>query len=111
MKKNTKFIDMFAGIGGFHEAMLKVDANSICVCAIEFDDAAQRVYRNSFGIDPLGDINDKKTIQGIDIAVEKNNGFDILFAGFPCQTFSKMAKGKALMTKQEEHYFIKLKNC
>lgn len=82
--KNPKFtfIDLFAGIGGFHLAMHKLGGK--CVFASEIDKDAQEVYEMNFGIKPFGDITkiDEKDIPH----------HDVLCAGFPCQPFSKAGK-------------------
>ena len=82
------FIDLFAGIGGFHLALHNVGAE--CVFASEWDEAARLTYETNISkISPklfsngnfAGDITvvDKKSIPD----------FDILCAGFPCQPFSQ----------------------
>lgn len=76
------FVDLFAGIGGFHAAMTA--AGGECVYAVEIDEAAALVYKRNWGIDPLGDITSDVT----DIQV-KVPPHDVLCAGFPCQPFSK----------------------
>jgi len=77
MKKFT-FIDLFAGIGGFHLALEKLGGE--CVFASEIDRKAQEVYRNNFNMEVAGDITkiDEKDIPA----------HDVLCAGFPCQPFS-----------------------
>lgn len=75
-----KFIDLFAGIGGFRIAM---QANGgRCVFSSEWNEAAQKTYANNFGETPFGDI----TIASTKELIPKN--FDVLCAGFPCQAFS-----------------------
>jgi DNA (cytosine-5)-methyltransferase 1 len=76
-----KFVDLFCGIGGFHQAMLKLDPTSNCVFACDIDEKCRRVYQQNYGITPHGDI----TLVDID----QIPPFDILCAGFPCQSFSK----------------------
>jgi len=72
------YIDLFAGIGGFHQA---ADAfGGSCVFASEIDLYAQQAYVANYGFQPCGDITK------IDAA--SIPGHDILFAGFPCQPFS-----------------------
>lgn len=82
--KQKQFIDLFAGIGGFHQAMVSYHAE--CVFACEWDKHAARTYRENYGIDPFGDITqiDEKEIPS----------HDILCAGFPCQAFSVSGKQK-----------------
>ena len=76
------FIDLFAGIGGFHLALSSFGAK--CVFSSEWDINAQKVYKNNFGIEPNGDITKIN---------EKNiPEHDILCAGFPCQAFSISGK-------------------
>lgn len=87
--KNFKFIDLFAGIGGFHCAMDKYsNGNAKCVMASEINDEAKRIYEKHFNMSILGDIT---KIKKNDIPEE----FDVVCGGFPCQTFSKagMQKG------------------
>lgn len=76
------FVDLFAGIGGFHLALESFGAK--CVYASEWDKYAQEVYTENFNIVPGGDITrvDESTIPD----------HDILCAGFPCQAFSISGK-------------------
>jgi len=87
-KRKFTFIDLFAGIGGFHYAFHNVGAD--CVFSSEWDEHARKTYQTNFEkISPnlfksgnyVGDITkiDKKSIPN----------FDILTGGFPCQPFSQ----------------------
>ncbi len=79
--KKFTFIDLFAGIGGFHLAMQACGGE--CVFASEWDPAAQKTYRLNFPDTPLyGDITKDET----KVAIPQH--FDVLCAGFPCQAFS-----------------------
>ncbi len=78
------FIDLFAGIGGFHLALQ--DYGAECVFASEWDKYASKVYEKNFGIIPFGDITKIKE--------EDIPSHDILCAGFPCQAFSISGKQK-----------------
>ena len=81
---NLKFIDLFCGIGGFHQALKKLGAE--CVLACDIDKDCREVYKNNYGITPLSNVKD------IDENMMKD--FDILCAGFPCQSFSNGGKKK-----------------
>ena len=78
------FIDLFAGIGGFHQAMKKLGGK--CVFASELKEDLRELYKKNFGIECFGDINE------INITKDIPNGFNMLCAGFPCQPFSKAGK-------------------
>lgn len=75
-----KFIDLFAGIGGFRLAFQNLDGK--CVFTSEWDKYSKQTYQANFGEVPFGDITKKATKDYIP------NGFDVLCAGFPCQAFS-----------------------
>lgn len=79
-----KFIDLFAGIGGFRIAMQNLGGK--CVFTSEWDREAQRTYKANFGEIPFGDITKELTKSYIP------DGFDVLCAGFPCQAFSIAGK-------------------
>ena len=74
-----KFIDLFAGLGGFHLALQKLGHH--CVFACEIDETLREVYKLNFGMEPIGDI---RGVAEADVPQH-----DILCAGFPCQPFSK----------------------
>lgn len=74
-----KFVDLFAGLGGFHVGLANL--GHTCVFACELDPTLRDTYLANFGIRPAGDIRSVKTS---DIPPH-----DILCAGFPCQPFSK----------------------
>ncbi len=84
------FIDLFAGIGGFHLAFHQLGAE--CVYASEWDNSARETYERNFKkISPL--LFQKDLFRG-DITLEDNQNaipknVDILCAGFPCQPFSQ----------------------
>ena len=74
-----RFIDLFAGLGGFHLALRNLGHR--CVFASEIDETLRATYLENFGMTPYGDIRD--------VEVENIPSHDILCAGFPCQPFSK----------------------
>ena len=84
MQKSTplKFIDLFAGIGGFHIALSSLGGEA--VFASEWDKDAATVYENNFKLKPAGDITK--------ISEKSIPDHDILCAGFPCQAFSISGK-------------------
>ena len=98
MKKKFKFIDLFAGIGGFHQAMEQLGGE--CVFASEIDKYAIETYKENYGID--SDIN----IRDID---EKDiPKHDVLCAGFPCQTFSKAGKREGFKDETKGTLFFEI---
>jgi len=76
------FVDLFAGIGGFHAAAGRLGGQ--CVFASEIDHHAQYAYQVNYGIKPVGDITQ--------IKLEDIPKHDMLLAGFPCQPFSIIGK-------------------
>ncbi|MEE8341983.1 MAG: DNA (cytosine-5-)-methyltransferase [Candidatus Neomarinimicrobiota bacterium] len=80
INKNHKFtfIDLFAGIGGFHVAAKSLGGK--CLFASEIDKDARSAYEVNHGLAPHGDITK--------IDAKEIPDHDILFAGFPCQPFS-----------------------
>ncbi|UNM08192.1 MAG: DNA (cytosine-5-)-methyltransferase [Planctomycetales bacterium] len=75
-----RFIDLFAGLGGFNLALTSLGHE--CVFACEIESHLQDLYEANFGLRPAGDIRSKGLIASIP-------EHDILCAGFPCQPFSK----------------------
>lgn len=80
--EHFNFIDLFSGIGGFHQAMKALGGT--CVFASEIDRYAIDTYQKNYGIDSNHDIRKVKE--------ESIPNHDVLCAGFPCQTFSKAGK-------------------
>ncbi|MGO3236866.1 MAG: DNA cytosine methyltransferase [Psychroflexus halocasei] len=75
-----KFIDLFAGIGGFRLALQNLKGK--CVYTSEWDKYSQKTYKTNFGEIPFGDITKPEIKNYIP------DNFDVLCAGFPCQAFS-----------------------
>lgn len=80
--KKFKFIDLFSGIGGFHQAMSSLGGE--CVFASEIDQYAIETYLQNYNINSDYDIT---KVESKDIPK-----YDVLCAGFPCQAFSKAGK-------------------
>ena len=90
MSEQLRFIDLFAGLGGFHKALAGLGHE--CVFACEIDDGLAELYERNFGLRPSGDIRqlDLKSVPD----------HDILCAGFPCQPFSKAGGQQGLECPQ-----------
>ena len=92
------FIDLFAGIGGFHHALSAPEFGGECVLASDIDPACRRVYKSTWKT-----LTDDQVIGDIRLVTETLDGkdasaatirrsipkHDVLCAGFPCQPFSK----------------------
>ncbi|MXQ08018.1 DNA (cytosine-5-)-methyltransferase [Alphaproteobacteria bacterium GH1-50] len=74
-----RFIDLFAGLGGFHMALESLGHS--CVFACERDEDLAALYEKNFGLRPHLDI------RTLDLGEVPEH--DVLCAGFPCQPFSK----------------------
>ena len=74
-----RFIDLFCGIGGFHQALKNI--NGECVFACDIDKNCREIYEVNYGIKPQSDITK--------INIDEIPPFDVLCGGFPCQPFSK----------------------
>lgn len=95
MKKDLTFIDLFAGIGGIRIGFESIGAK--CVFSSEWDESAQKTYKENFNEIPASDITkiDPKEIPN----------FDILLAGFPCQPFSQAGKKLGLADTRGTLFF------
>lgn len=93
-----KFIDLFSGIGGFHQAMSAFGGE--CVLASDIDPFAIAVYKKNYGIDSNINVRDIKT--------EDVPDHDVLCAGFPCQAFSKAGKRKGFLDQTRGTLFFEV---
>lgn len=90
MGKRLRFIDLFAGLGGFHLALKALGHECVFACEVNEDLAA--LYEKNFGLRPHGNI---RTLD-----IEAVPAHDILCAGFPCQPFSKAGGQQGLKCPQ-----------
>lgn len=93
-----RFIDLFSGIGGFHQAMESLGGT--CVFASEIDEECNKVYEDNYGLS--SDINIR------DAEVENIPEHDVLCAGFPCQAFSKAGKQMGLKDQTRGTLFFEI---
>jgi DNA (cytosine-5)-methyltransferase 1 len=100
-----KFIDLFAGIGGFHLALKSL--NFECVFTSEIDEFARKTYKSNF--------NDKYLDEPLffardiwDVDINKIPKFDILCAGFPCQPFSQAGHKRGFQDNKNGNLFFSI---
>ena len=91
-----KFFDLFAGIGGFRVG-LEAHGHE-CVGSCEIDKYARKIYGKNFGHEP--EYKDVRDIEAKDI-----QDFDILCAGFPCQSFSIVGNRMGFEDKRGNLFF------
>ncbi len=95
-----KFIDLFAGIGGFHHALTTLKGvKGECVLTCEMDANCRKVYEANFGTQKNFSVNIRHLTQdskGKTLSSDEIRGMvpehNVLCAGFPCQPFSKSGK-------------------
>lgn len=98
MKKyKFTFVDLFAGIGGFHQAMTLYGGE--CVFASEIDPECKKQYEKQFRMKIHGDINE---------CLNDIPPFDVLCAGFPCQTFSKAGNQEGFEDELKGQLFFRI---
>ena len=84
MTPKFRFIDLFCGIGGFHQALKQINTKNKCVLACDINKDCREIYKLNYGIEPHPDI---RKLNPNDIP-----DFDILCGGFPCQSYSNAGK-------------------
>lgn len=92
---NFKFVDLFSGIGGFHQAMKHLGGE--CVFASEIDTHCINTYYENYKINSACDI---RKVKAEDIPPH-----DVLCAGFPCQAFSKAGYQKGMSDTRGTLFF------
>jgi DNA (cytosine-5)-methyltransferase 1 len=100
--KKIKFIDLFAGIGGFRHgfenACKHLGVDSQCVFTSEIKPHAIKIYEANFPNEPIhGDITK--------IEANKIPKFDVMLAGFPCQAFSSAGKRQGFLDTRGTLFF------
>lgn len=93
--KKFKFIDLFSGIGGFHQAMEQLGGT--CVFASEIDPYCIKTYYNNYGVNADHNVRE---VEAWDIPAH-----DVLCAGFPCQAFSKAGYQKGMSDTRGTLFF------
>ena len=103
-KTSFNFIDLFAGIGGFHKAGSNLGGN--CVFASEIDESARSAYHANF-IEHNKDLFSSGNFAGDITKVKEKDipDFDCLFAGFPCQPFSNAGNKKGFSETRGTLFF------
>jgi DNA (cytosine-5)-methyltransferase 1 len=98
-----RFVDLFAGLGGFHVALQSLGGEG--VFAAEWEPGLNALYETNFGISPWSDVNELETDEVISATVPDH---DVLTAGFPCQPFSKSGKQQGFEHTLQGHLFFKV---
>jgi DNA (cytosine-5)-methyltransferase 1 len=80
-----RFADLFSGIGGFHAVGHSFGWSPAYACDI--DESARKIYEHNWSFTPASDITDDAND-----GIMRIPNHDVLFAGFPCQPFSKSGK-------------------
>lgn len=93
-----RFVDLFCGIGSFHLALS--EAGCRCIMACDISKHAQSFYVENYSMAPLGDI--------AEIDPHHLEDFEILCAGFPCQSFSTMGNRKGFADEANGGMFSEL---
>lgn len=102
MAHKFTYIDLFAGIGGFHAALDGMGGK--CVSAVEIDKAAAEIYESNWGVPALADITELANDNAVKIPPH-----DVLVAGFPCQPFSKSGAQRGMEETRGTLYWNILK--
>lgn len=92
------FLDLFAGIGGFHEGMKR--AGGRCVGAVEIDPAARETYKANYGTD-FPSWEDIKQLVAKSLPEH-----EVVCGGFPCQPYSIAGDGEGYQSSGKGDLFF-----
>ncbi|MBO4302553.1 DNA (cytosine-5-)-methyltransferase [Methanosarcinaceae archaeon] len=95
-----KMIDLCAGIGGIRRGY-ELAGDFKCVLSAEIDKYACMTYEHLYGDNPKNDITDETFKEQV-----HNTEYDILLAGFPCQSFSRAGKELGFLDKTRGTLFF-----
>ncbi|MEW5838073.1 MAG: DNA (cytosine-5-)-methyltransferase [Pseudomonadota bacterium] len=98
-----RFVDLFAGLGGFHVALDELGGRG--VFAAEWEPTLKALYKVNFGIDAWGDLNNLSSDEIIARSVPDHH---VLTAGFPCQPFSKAGDQLGFKDTNQGNLFFKV---
>lgn len=98
-----RFVDLFAGLGGFHVALDELEGRG--VFAAEREPKLNALYKVNFGVDAWGDLNELSSDEIIAINVPDHH---VLTAGFPCQPFSKAGDQLGFEDTDQGNLFFKV---
>ena len=85
MVKAIRFFDMFSGIGGFRSGLEKAGGFK-CIGNCEIDKHAEAAYKAIYNTEGETYYNDARTIDA-----ESIDDFDLITAGFPCQSYADLS--------------------
>ena len=98
-KNKVKFIDLYAGLGGFHQALEKLGHE--CVWASEYNLNLRELYKKNFPKTPIeGDI--------FQVNLTDIPSHDLICGGFPCQPFSRAGKMLGFDDLKKGNHFFKI---
>lgn len=96
---SLKFIDLYAGLGGFHQALEKLGHK--CVWASEYNASLRKIYNKNFPETPIeGDI--------FKVNIASIPQHDVICGGFPCQPFSRAGKMLGFQDENKGNHFFKI---
>ena len=94
-----KYIDLYAGLGGFHQALEKLGHE--CVWASEYNLNLRDLYKKNFPNTPIeGDI--------FKVDLNEIPRHDLICGGFPCQPFSRAGKMLGFGDLKKGNHFFKI---
>ena len=97
--KKIKYIDLYAGLGGFHQALEKLGHE--CVWASEYNLNLRNLYKKNFPNTPIeGDI--------FKVDLNEIPKHDLICGGFPCQPFSRAGKMLGFEDLKKGNHFFKI---
>lgn len=93
-------IDLCAGIGGIRRGF-ELTGQFVNVLSSEIDKYACRTYQHLFGDNPEHDLTNEEFKQIIE-----NTEYEVLLAGFPCQTFSRVGLQEGFENEEKGQIFF-----